>query len=117
MIVCALLLAASGLLLAIRGTAPRFVRMVFDYAPLILVAGCVAFLGASYPYAQAAKAFVNNPFDGDAILHVFSLSFNGEFYINWFLFPKALYFWWGMIGLGTLICLWIGSRRLRRTTI
>jgi hypothetical protein len=112
--VCLLLLIVVAGTFAARKTAGDFSRMVFEYIPVALVMSCAAFLGASYPFVQAARAFASNPLDLDAMLRVASLQFSFIFYNGWYHLTQPLYLWWGVVVLGTMLCLWIGSRAMRR---
>ncbi len=114
--ISSLLLAIAAVLFAWQKSASGFARMVLTHSPMILVASCVAFLGVSYPYARAADAFLTNPMDFDAILRLASLSLVQPLQINWFLFPRALYFWWSVIVLGTALSLWMALRAFRHHT-
>ncbi len=113
MLACFVLLAAAGTMFALGGRTWRFVRYIFAYAPIVLLVSCVGFLGASYPYAQAAQALSNNPLDFGAMLPVASLSLGPVLLTNWYLFPKALYLWWAVIAVGSVASVWMGLRAFR----
>jgi len=110
MLACFVLLAAAGIMFALGGRTWRFVRYVFAYVPVVLLASCVGFLGASYPYAQAAQALRDNPLDFGAMLPVASLDLGPALLTNWYLFPKDLYLWWAVIAVASVACVWLSLR-------
>jgi hypothetical protein len=102
-----LLVTIAVIMFAVTRAKSKFARIVLTYAPVLLLVSCAGFWGASYPSTQAANSYYSNPESADAIVRLWSL-----WDVPWQL-AGGIYVWWGVIALGSAICIWMGLRAFR----